>query len=125
MRPNPNQTHLDDRAIANDILGGSKFMAEAYAKSALDSSSPQLRQAFASIYMDNLAHNERIFRLMQQRGWYSVEQADQQQINQLQSKFSMSGQEQYGFRAQRGQYEPQYGGQQQSGWQGQHNMQRY
>lgn len=132
MRPNPNTSNLNDKIIANDILIDSRFITEAYAKSAVESSTPSVRQTLASLYMDGLSQNERVFRFMQQRGWYSVEKADQQQVGQLQSKFTQGGQD-YGLRTQiGGQYTGQYGGQynvnmpqQTTQWGAPYGVQRY
>ena len=96
MRPNPNTSQIDDRVIAGDVLATSKMLADTCAKYAIESYSPGVRQTMASIYMEKLSGNEKIFRFMENRGWYPVEKADQQSISQIHSKFSATETGYYG-----------------------------
>lgn len=107
MRPNPNTNRLDDKIIASDVLATTKMLADTCSKYAIDSATPAVRQTLASLYMEGLSSNERVFRFMENRGWYSTSKADQQQISQIQSKFGgASGISQGQYNAQTSQATP-------------------
>lgn len=80
-------TKLNPRTIAGDCLITAKSMAVRNTFSALDCSTPKVRQAFAKISQDHLNMADEVFRLMQKRGWYAVQEAVPQHLSQVASEF--------------------------------------
>ena len=52
------------------------------------SPSSNVHQAFSSALSDTLAMQDTIYKQMQQRGWYTTEQAQQQKLDQIKQKYT-------------------------------------
>ncbi len=77
-----------DRDILQLALNESKHTAEALNSFILESSNEQLRRDYMTVLGDIYSQQKQVFDLMQQKGFYSVENATSQQIAQAQSRFS-------------------------------------
>lgn len=81
-------TPFADRDILQLALNESKHTAEALNSFILEASNEQLRRDYMTVLGDVYSQQKQVFDLMQQKGFYSVENATPQQIAQAQSKFS-------------------------------------
>jgi len=73
---------FQDKEILNDALIGEKQLCATYNTFAGECSNEQLKNAFLNILDDTHTIQYGIFRDMQSRGWYQVEQAEKQKIQQ-------------------------------------------
>lgn len=81
-------TQFADRDILQLALNESKHTAEALNSFILEASNEQLRRDYMTILGDVYNQQKQVFDLMQQKGFYNVENATAQQIAQAQSKFN-------------------------------------
>ena len=79
---------MDDKTILMDCLKDQKFLATNYTTMATESSSSCLLQDALKICQEEVRINYDIFNLMNERGWYAVTPADQQEISKLINKAS-------------------------------------
>ena len=87
---NPNQCAqiLGEREMLDDFLVGQKHITSNYNMYAGECVNEQLRNTFLNILDDEHKIQADIFSDMQTNGWYQVEQADQQKIQQAKQKLS-------------------------------------
>ena len=76
-----------DVDIMNASIASQKMISSAYATFANECATPNLRDEFLNILKDELQIQSEIFSEMQKRGWYQVQPADQNQVNQAKQKF--------------------------------------
>lgn len=80
---------MDDKMIMEDILTTAKSLADLYLHGTIESETVNVHQAFDRRLCDTLAIQNEIYTKMSQRGWYTMQQAPQQQIDQTRQKFSV------------------------------------
>ena len=81
-------TQFPEKDILQIVLNESKHTAETLNTFILESSNEQLRRDYMTGLGDIYNQQKQVFDLMQQKGFYNVENANAQQISQAQSKFS-------------------------------------
>jgi spore coat protein CotF len=81
---------LTEQQILQDTLTVQKHVTDAYNTFACECAGEQLRSAMMDILNDEHCIQASIFKDMQSRGWYPVEQADAQKIQQTKTKLSAS-----------------------------------
>lgn len=79
---------VDDRAIMDNILSVIKGNCDMFMHGTIESTTPNIQQAFKSSLDESLQVQSEIFKQMSQRGWYQPQQAEQQKISQTKQKFS-------------------------------------
>ncbi len=72
--------YLGDREITQTLLNEHKLCASSLTNLVLESSNQSLRNDAAGILSRTFQHQKNIFDLMTQKGWYSAQQASQQEI---------------------------------------------
>lgn len=77
----------DDQEMFNDALYSQKQITENYNLSANECAGAQLRDLFLSILNEEHQIQADLFDEMSKRGWYPVQNADQQQVQQTKTKF--------------------------------------
>jgi spore coat protein CotF len=77
-----------DQDILQLALNESKHLAESINSYILEAANDQLRKDYMNVLGDVYSQQKQIFDVMQQKGFYNVENATAQQINKAQSKFS-------------------------------------
>lgn len=77
---------MDDKTILWDCLKDQKFLAGNYVNMSTEIACSQLLQDTMKICQDEIRSNFDIFNLMNQKGWYAVSPAQQQNIDQARSK---------------------------------------
>ena len=87
---NPNQCAqiMGEKEILQDGLISQKLITESYNTFAGECVNEQLRGAFLNILDDEHRIQADMFCTMQSNGWYQVEPADQQKVQQARQKFS-------------------------------------
>lgn len=80
---------FSDKDRLQDGLSSQKFITENYNTSTNESATPEIRGAFMSILKEEHDLQNEIFTEMQKRGWYQVQPAEQQKIQQARSKFGV------------------------------------
>jgi spore coat protein CotF len=63
---------LSDKDIAGDVLSSFKLSASGYLHGVLEAQDQSIRQTFVDYQNQCLSSQERIFRYMQDQGWYKV-----------------------------------------------------
>lgn len=79
---------MDDRAIMENLLLTTKEACDLYMHGAIESSSPDVHQAFSTALNDTLAMQKKIYKQMEQKGWYSTEAAPKQKMDMVKQKFT-------------------------------------
>ncbi len=65
-------TQLTEKDIACDILSSIKFNAGGYLHAVMEAQDPSIRQTFVDYQNQCLASQDKVFRYMQDQGWYKV-----------------------------------------------------
>lgn len=78
--------HKDDKCISTECLLHQKYLASSYTDMARETACDSLFNDVARISQENLQANHQIFNLMNQNGWYQVQNADQTQITKAQGQ---------------------------------------
>ena len=79
---------MDDRNIMENLLLTTKGACDLFMHGSIESSTPNVHQAFTTALNETLAMQSSIYKQMQNKGWYPVQQAPQQQVEQVKQKFS-------------------------------------
>ena len=79
---------MDDKCIMENLLQTTKGACDLYMHGSIESSTPNVHQAFTTALNDTLMMQGNIYRQMEQKGWYTATQAPQQQIDQVKQKFT-------------------------------------
>ena len=77
-----------ERDILQLVLNESKHTAESINSYILEAADEQLRRDYMAVLGDVYSQQKQIFDVMQQKGYYNVENASSQQMQKAQSKFS-------------------------------------
>lgn len=87
---NPNQCAqiLSEKDILRDCLSSQKLMTSNYNNYAGECANEQLRNAFLNILDDEHRIQADLFTDMNSNGWYPVQPADQQKLQQTRQKYS-------------------------------------
>lgn len=83
-----NTNLFGDREMMDDALSSQKFISEGYNSFANECATPALKTDFMNILTEEHQIQHELFLEMQKRGWYQVEAADQNKIQQAKQKFS-------------------------------------
>ena len=79
---------MDDRQIMENILLTTKGAIDLYMHGAIESSTANVHKAFSCALNDSLTMQDDVYKQMAAKGWYSTQQAQQQQIDQVRQKYS-------------------------------------
>ena len=84
----PKTAEMNDRDFMNDILATEKYMTASYSTALNEVSNQTLYQDLATIFKETQDCQRRLFEAMFKNGWYSLEIADQQKMQQVYQQFS-------------------------------------
>ena len=79
---------MDDKCIMENLLLTTKGVIDLYMHGAIESSTANVHQAFSSAFDDTLSMQDNIYKQMASKGWYQIENAPQQQVQQTKQKYS-------------------------------------
>lgn len=78
---------MNDRDFINDILTTEKYMTDAYTTALHECSHDQLYRDVLAIYNETANAQREVYNLMFRKGWYKVEAAEPQKLQQSYQQF--------------------------------------
>ncbi|MDL4839920.1 spore coat protein [Aquibacillus rhizosphaerae] len=84
----PKTPQMNDRDFVNDMLTTEKYITDAYSTALNEASNQAIYQDVASIFQETQNCQRDLYNLMFKNGWYSLEKAEQQKIQQAYQQFS-------------------------------------
>lgn len=91
----PKTPQMNDRDFANDLLSTEKYLTAAYSTALNEMSHETLYRDLKTIFNETQDCQRHLFNLMYQKGWYSLQAADSQQLQQDYQKFSTEKTQQF------------------------------
>lgn len=79
---------MDDKCIMENLLLTTKGVIDLYMHGAIESSTANVHQAFSNAFEDTLSMQDSIYKQMAGKGWYQMDNAPQQQIQQTKQKYN-------------------------------------
>ena len=74
---------MDDKCIMENLLLTTKGVCDLYMHGTIESSSENVHQAFDKALNDSLCMQDDIYKKMSAKGWYQMEQAEQEKIQKV------------------------------------------
>lgn len=84
---NQSNTDMTEKEMMTDILNSQKQMTGMYNTFANECSAPAVRDEFMNLLNEEHQIQADVFSEMQKRGWYPVENVEQQKIEQAKQKY--------------------------------------
>lgn len=78
---------MNDRDYINDLLATEKYMTDSYSTALNEASNQQLYQDLLTIFTETQNMQRELYGLMFQKGWYKLEAAEQQKLQQSFQQF--------------------------------------
>ncbi|QRF31627.1 spore coat protein [Bacillus safensis] len=88
--PVPTTTNMNDRDFVTDLLSTEKYMTSGYSTALNEFSHESLYQDIQRIALETQKTQRHLYDVMFRYGWYSVEAADQQKLQQAHQKFQQT-----------------------------------
>lgn len=79
---------LNDRDVINDFLATEKYMTDGYSTALNEVSNQTFYDTLLQIFTETQNQQRHLYNLMFKNGWYSLDKADQQQIDQAVQQFT-------------------------------------
>lgn len=79
---------MDDKNLMENLLLLEKGVCDLFMHGTIESPTQNVHQAFSTALNDALAMQDTIYSKMAAKGWYSAEQAQQTQINNVKQQYS-------------------------------------
>ena len=79
---------MDDKQIMDNILTATKSACDLMMHGAIESPTPDVHYAFTQVFNDTLCMQNEIYKKMSEKGWYPMQQAEQQKIDAAKQKFA-------------------------------------
>ena len=79
---------MNDKSLMENILLLEKGVCDLYMHGAIESSTANVHQAFNTALNDSLCMQDDVYKKMSGKGWYQMEQVEQNKINTVRTKFS-------------------------------------
>ncbi|MDQ0273019.1 spore coat protein CotF [Cytobacillus purgationiresistens] len=86
-KPIAKTPQMNDRDLTNDLLATEKYMSDSYSIYLNEASNQNLYEEFLTIFTETKNEQRQLYNLMFERGWYSLDAADQQSLQQSYQKF--------------------------------------
>lgn len=83
----PKTPRMNDRDFANDLLATEKYMTASYNTYLNEASHQSLYQDVLNIFTETQNEQRELYNLMFRKGWYKLEAADQQKMQQTYQQF--------------------------------------
>ena len=80
-------TQMNDQALMEDLLLVLKGACDLYLHGTIESSTQDVHSAFDEALRETLHMQNSVYTQMSNKGWYPMQNAEQQQIQQVQQKF--------------------------------------
>lgn len=85
---------MDDKNTMEDLLLAEKNACDLYLHGNIESGTQNVNQAFTKALQDSLTLQGDLYKKMTEKGWYTFQQAPQQQIQQVKQQYACSQQKQ-------------------------------
>ena len=82
---------MNDKEIMEGILLTTKGVCDLYLHGSIESSTPNVHDAFNTALNDSICMQKELYSTMQSRGWYPTQQAQAQSIQQVRQKYAAQG----------------------------------
>ena len=82
---------MNDKEIMEGILLTTKGVCDLYLHGSIESSTPNVHDAFNTALNDAICMQKELYSTMQSRGWYPTQQAQAQSIQQVRQKYAAQG----------------------------------
>jgi len=79
---------MDDKCIMENLLHTAKGVCDLYMHGTIEASTANVHQSFDTALNNSLEMQKDIYSAMSAKGWYPMEQAEQQKIQKLKNKFA-------------------------------------
>ena len=79
---------MNDRDLMESELLNLKGVCDLYMHGAIEAATQEVHTAFQNALNESLNIQNKIYNLMAEKGWYPMENAGQQQINNVKQKFA-------------------------------------
>ena len=79
---------MDDKCIMENLLLTEKGVCDLYVHGTIESSRANVHQTFNQALNDSLCMQDDIYKQMSAKGWYQMEQAEQQKIMKVKNQFA-------------------------------------
>ena len=83
----PKTPQMNDRDFTNDMLSTEKYMTDSYSTALNEASNEPLYKDLLSIFTETQNMQRELYDLMFQKGWYKLEAAEQQKLQQSYQQF--------------------------------------
>jgi spore coat protein CotF len=80
-------SQMNERDFTNDLLATEKYMTDSYSTYLNEASHQALYQDILSIFTETQNEQRNLYNLMFQKGWYKLEPADGQKLQQKHQQF--------------------------------------
>ena len=81
---------MQDQVIMDNILTSVKNACDIFMHGAIESPTPNVNNAFKQALNDCLCVQNEIYSKMTEKGWYPMQQAEQQKIDAAKQKYSQN-----------------------------------
>jgi Spore coat protein len=82
------QSNLSEKEILNDALSSEKQLLHVYSTYLAEASCPNLRNELTRVFNETQQMQFELYKAMEQKGWYTIQNAELQQVQQAVNKFS-------------------------------------
>ena len=79
---------MDDKCLMEGLLLLEKGGCDLYMHGTIESPTTSVHRAFDSALQESLNMQDSIYSQMEQKGWYTTENAEQQKIDQVKQRFA-------------------------------------
>ena len=79
---------MNDKEIMEGLLLSAKGVCDLYMHGSIESGTENVRQTFNTALDDGLCMQNAIYKQMSAKGWYTAQQAQAQQIQQVKEKYA-------------------------------------
>jgi|SRR5699024_5911974 len=86
--PTPQTPEMNDCDFLTDILSTTKYITSSYATALHEASNNTLYQVIKKIYDETQQSQRELYNLMFEKGWYQLEKAEQQKIQQAHVQYT-------------------------------------
>lgn len=81
---------MNDKEIMEGMLLSAKGVCDLYMHGSIESGTENVHNAFTTALEDGLCMQKAIYKQMSDKGWYTAQQAQAQQIQQVKQKYQNS-----------------------------------
>ncbi len=81
---------MGEKELVTDLLNSEKLLCNTYNTAIVEAATPQIRENFKTVLMDQFDIQNTVFMAMNAKGWYPVSPAEQNKIQQTRDQYPTS-----------------------------------